>query len=102
MPNQSNSLPMISLFFLLSLSFTFLAFVWFAIINEMKTKKYLPKKLNYILSKLRRKGNKVESCINLNDCIEYNISVLNKIAFVFISVLMTFSYLFIWICIASL
>ena len=58
MPIQSNGLLLISLFFLFSLSYihTFIAFVWFSIVNEMKARKYLPQILNVYISKLRRKN----------------------------------------------
>jgi hypothetical protein len=58
MPIQSNGLLLISLFFLFSLSYihTFIAFVWFSIVNEMKTRKYLPQILNVYMSKLKRKN----------------------------------------------
>jgi hypothetical protein len=101
MPIQSNGLPLISLFFLFSLSYTFISFVWFALVNEMKTRKYLPKIFNIYMSKLKR-TNKIETNSNNSDNLtEFNINILNKIAFSLITIAMTFSYLAIWISISS-
>jgi hypothetical protein len=101
MPIQSNGLPLISLFFLFSLSYTFIAFVWFSIVNEMKTRKYLPQILNVYMSKLRKK-NKIETNSNNSDNLtELNISILNKIAFSLVTFAMSISYLAIWVSISS-
>ena len=100
MPIQSNGLPLISMFFVFSLSYTFVAFAWFTLVNYLKTRKYLPKRLNHYMSKLR-KSNKIESFNSLNDnTTEFNICILNKIAFWLITVAMTCSYLYIWVSIS--
>ena len=41
-PVQSSYLPLINLFFMLNLLFTFVSFAWFVASDQFRTKKYLP------------------------------------------------------------
>ena len=78
-PVQSEYFPLISLYFFLSLLYTFVSFVWFVVANALRTKNYLPKFLNRLLSLTRFKLGK-----NEEDIVERKIQVLNFSAFTFI------------------
>ena len=45
MPVESNFVPMVTLYFILSISYTFLSFIWFIIANEFITKNNMPNSL---------------------------------------------------------
>jgi hypothetical protein len=61
-PVQSSHLPLINLFFMLNLLFTFVSFAWFVASDQFRTKKYLPSILLKIMDncykKKLTKGNK--------------------------------------------
>ena len=46
MPTQSQYLPMVTLFYMLGISYTLLALTWFILVNEWQTKSSMPKWLN--------------------------------------------------------
>lgn len=48
-PSQSDVLPLINVYFHLCMLFSLSAMIWFSIINKLKEKKYLPKKLQYLI-----------------------------------------------------
>ena len=54
MPVESNFVPMVTLYFILGISYTFLSFIWFIIANEFITKSYLPKFLISVASVVKR------------------------------------------------
>ena len=53
MPVESNFVPMVTLYFILGISYTFLSFIWFIIANEFLTKNYLPRYLVLVASVIK-------------------------------------------------
>lgn len=103
-PVQSDYLPLITLYFFLSLIYTFISFLWFAIVSFLKDRKYLPSWLNLLLNSIKNKINafRSESREQKNDaCFDKNISILNLIFFTLMLTVMTVSYLIIWIIIST-
>ena len=74
-PVQSNYVPMISVYFLLSILYTFISFAWFVIADKLKTKK-----------------------INST---EINITFWNRIVFLIIFNFMLISFLVVWLIISN-
>ena len=100
-PIQSEYFPLISLYFFLSLFFTFTSFLWFATVSILREKKYLPL---WLIKLSRRKKIIDEICKNSEHdkllYIEKEISILNSIFFVFIFISMLVSYITIWVLIS--
>ena len=100
-PIQSEYLPLISLYFLFNLTYTFISFFWFSVaevlrrtgFNEGKnTQLFCKLKKLKILIKIHPKGE------NLNDETFYiNIETLNKVIFGIMVLTMSITYLAIWI-----
>ena len=71
-PVQSSYLPLINLFFMLNLLFTFVSFAWFVASDQFRTKKYLPSILLKIMDncykiKLNKGGKQVNVTKNVYD-----------------------------------
>ena len=110
-PVQSSYLPLISLFFLMNLLFTFISFVWFVFAEQFRTKNYLPsffinvsdfysKIKRQFSNKINRKQPKIETTIdvpNKSDDIFNKLKNMNEFACGFMVVLMLASYLSIWL-----
>ena len=94
-PIQSAYLPLISLYFFLSLLYSMVSFMWFIAFEMIKSKKYQLKFLKRV--RLFSKNNKVHNESN-NDQqeLEKNFSLLNKIAFTLIFLIMSISFICIW------
>ena len=54
MPIESNFVPMVTLYFILGISYTFMSFVWFIMANEFIVKSYLPQALLSFASVIKR------------------------------------------------
>ena len=54
MPTQSQYLPMVTLYFLLGISYTFIAYIWFIIANEFQTKSNTPQFLMRFAAHVKR------------------------------------------------
>jgi hypothetical protein len=68
-PVQSSYLPLINLFFMLNLLFTFVSFAWFVASDQFRTKKYLPSILLKIMDICsRKKLNKQDNAPKNSDC----------------------------------
>ena len=114
-PIQSEYLPLITLYFLLSLLYAFLSYAWFVYLEDVKSKKnssqILIKSLLWIKHKIIGKLNKVkpkndpkqalESVENLKIEIEQAIVALNYVAFFIMLLTMFVSFLSIWLIISS-
>ena len=108
-PIQSEYLPLITLYFVLSLLFTFISFAWFVYLEYLKSQKYLPAfTINFFLSlkrkiqfinKIKDKQNKTKST-GKNE-IEETLAVLNNLVFFIIFIVMFSSFLSIWLIISS-
>ncbi len=71
-PVQSSYLPLINLFFMLNLLFTFVSFAWFVASDQFRTKKYLPSILLKIMDiffrkKLTKRNKQVNVTKNLDN-----------------------------------
>ena len=55
MPTQSQYLPMVNLYFMLGITYTFLAYIWFILCNDFQSKNYLPKFLEIVATKFVKK-----------------------------------------------
>jgi hypothetical protein len=109
-PIQSEYLPLISLFFFLSLLFTFISFNWFVIVNSFRTNNSIPfvlkifsKNIESIYTRVLSKINRVSPACqseSSNDEIENLIKILNYFTFTLMFLLMFISYLVIWLTIA--
>ncbi len=97
-PLESRFMSLISLYFFLSMLYTFLAFIWFIMAEYLKTRKFFP---IFVLKALGK--NKIESTDSSNSNIEDNIRVIqmfnNAVLFLLFFV-MLLSYLIIW-CLIS-
>ena len=70
-PVQSSYLPLINLFFMLNLLFTFVSFAWFVASDQFRTKKYLPSILLKIMDIFfRRKLNKRNKQVNVTKTVD--------------------------------
>ena len=108
-PIQSEYLPLITLYFVLSLFYTFISFAWFVYLEYLKSQKYLPAfTINFFLSlkrkiqfinKIKDKQNKTKST-GKNE-IEETLAVLNNLVFFIIFIVMFSSFLSIWLIISS-
>ena len=107
-PVQSDYMPLISVFFFLSILFTFISFVWFVIAEKLRTKKF---KLNFLKDlKKKLKINKAAVATYSNTQpeteaekekeVQASVSLVNKLAFSLIFLFMLVSYAYIW-CIIS-
>ncbi len=97
-PLESRFMSLISLYFFLSMLYTFLAFIWFIMAEYLKTRKFFP---IFVLKALGK--NKIENTDSSNSNIEDNIRVIqmfnNAVLFLLFFV-MLLSYLIIW-CLIS-
>ena len=114
-PIQSEYLPLITLYFLLSLLYAFISYAWFVYFDDVKSKKnssqVLVKLLLWIKLKTTGKLIKVkpkndpqqtlESEEKLKSEIEQAIVILNHIAFMIMFLAMFVSILSIWLIISS-
>ena len=115
-PIQSEYLPLITLYFLLSLLYAFISVAWFVYLEDVKSKKnssqILIKLLLWIKHKIIGKLNKVKpknnpqltlerEAENLKNEIEHAILALNYIAFMTMLLAMLGSFLCIWLLISS-
>ena len=114
-PIQSEYLPLITLYFLLSLLYAFISYAWFVYFDDVKSKKnssqVLVKLLLWIKLKTTGKLIKVkpkndpqqtlESEEKLKSEIEQAIVDLNHIAFMIMFLAMFVSFLCIWLIISS-
>ena len=114
-PIQSEYLPLITLYFLLSLLYAFISFAWFVYLEDVKSKKnssqVLVKLLLWIKLKTTGKLIKVkpkndpqqtlESEEKIKSEIEQTIVDLNHIAFMILFLAMFVSFLSIWLIISS-
>jgi hypothetical protein len=72
-PVQSSYLPLISLFFMLNILFTFVSFAWFVAYNRFKSEKYLPLFLIKIIDIIFKKNpHKMNEQVALNQVNENN------------------------------
>jgi hypothetical protein len=53
---QSKYLPMVTLYYMLGISYTFMAYIWFILANEFSTKEYLPKYLEIFAVKFIKRA----------------------------------------------
>ena len=118
-PVQSDYLPLISLFFILSLFYTFISLYWFVLANYLRTKNKIPSFLESLAKFLillniafkYRSKNKIKSIKNEEETttksedkskyIDDLISKINIFAFSILFISMFSSYLAIWIIIAN-
>lgn len=116
-PVQSDYLPLISLFFFLSILYTFISFIWFVIAENLKIKKYMPVFIQIIANQIQilnkrsrtapvAKNETNEAAANVeipkNDVqLDLIISYLNFFAWLIMLLLMFISYATIWIIISS-
>ena len=115
-PIQSEYLPLITLYFLLSLLYAFISFAWFVYLEDVKSKKnsskILIKLLLWIKNKIIGKLNKVKSKNNSQQTLEMEadklkneikqaIVALNYISFMIMLLAMFVSFLSIWFIISS-
>ena len=90
-PLESRFLSLISVYFFLSMLYTFIAFVWFILVEYFRARKYLPNCIlkatgSYLLVFKKMKKNKIESEVASDSAstnIEDNIRVLNTSMFFF-------------------
>ena len=104
LPVQSDYLPLISLYFFLSITFTFISFNWFVFINNIRTETRLPKFFTNIIKIWQKKISKrIENETNLNQKEDFEtfVSKLNTCAFYIVSTSMFISFLTIWLVIAN-
>ena len=115
-PIQSEYLPLITLYFLLSLLYAFISYAWFVYFDDVKSKKnssqVLIKLLLWIKNKIIGKLNKVKSKNNSQQTLEMEadklkneikqaIVALNYISFMIMLLAMFVSFLSIWFIISS-
>jgi len=113
-PVQSSYLPLISLFFMMNLLFIFIAFGWFCLTDQFRTRKYAPmfiSKFSNIYSKktkneqIKKKqqinykaADEIEELCkktevqNTENNVNSQITTLNFIAFIFMLLFITISY----------
>lgn len=103
MPAQSRYLPYISIYFILSLFFSFISFMWFILCDKFKISKSLPNIIIKIIRFLKHSlNNKVKSNSKTNQQngeINYEdyISTLNRFVFLVILISSFVPYLTLWI-----
>ena len=76
MPVESNFVPMVTLYFILGISYTFLSLIWFIIANDFITKNYLPKyltKFALIIKRVLYRKISPEPDENANDLVEVKV-----------------------------
>ena len=102
MPIKSDHLPLITYYFFLSLLYSFISFVWFFVIDRLKSKKSLPASLVKFIMMVKRRNNMVQSISN-NETYVFDecISFLNEIAFTLMFLIMSISFIAIWTIITS-
>jgi hypothetical protein len=103
-PVQSVYLPLISLFFFLSIFYTFLSFIWFIAAEQLKTRKYAPKFIQNLASKIKNRNLVTffkESKDDKQVEIETTINYLNNFACFIMVMIMFTSYLTIWLIISA-
>ena len=108
-PIQSEYLPLISLYFVFGILYTFISFNWFIVANVYRTGNYLPKYLKifakiikYFHEKMtKKKANQIE--LTQENKVETDglINLLNYFAFSCLFLAMFVSYLTIWIKIST-
>lgn len=101
-PIQSSYLPLISVFFILNLLFIFVAFGWFCVLNQFRTKRYLPKFLSWILGIFSKKTKAKIDGVQVqddnakgkkeNEIFEMKTARLNSIAFIIMLSFISLSY----------
>jgi hypothetical protein len=99
MPIQSDHLPLITYYFFLSLLYSLISFVWFFVVDRLKSVKHVPSfilKLNALLEKTKKVQTNNETD-KLNECISF----LNEIAFTLMFSIMSISFIVIWTIISS-
>lgn len=79
-PVQSDSIPLINIYFTLCISFSLTSMIWFSILNNIRERKKISKKLiNFILNYIC-----LLMCNNLDDDLEdYYLGLIGKIQFSF-------------------
>ncbi len=108
LPIMSDYMPLIGLYFLLSMLYTFLSLIWFAACNSLRTSSSLPKfvkRLGLIIKRVKQSVLMVfriridMSMYQISKEKENNdlISILNNIAFIFMFITMFVTYLTIWL-----
>lgn len=106
-PVQSRVLPLISLFFILSLFYSFVSFSWFTLAEYLREKKFKIKNTKIIASLLFIQADAFseQSSQELKDQLKnehkMNVTLLNKVAFSFMLTVMLTSYMAIWIIISN-
>ena len=105
-PIQSDYLPLVSVYFFLSILFTFLSLVWFVTAEFLKNKKFNSKFLIKMTSrfnisnrvlKLKKTQTNTENSTEISNHLEIDVSLVNKLAFSLMSFSMFVSYLTIWL-----
>jgi hypothetical protein len=98
MPIQSDHLPLITYYFFLSLLYSLISFGWFFLMERFKTKRHLPAFLVKSINWLKIRKNKDQSMAQINEANKFDecISILNEIAFTFMFLTMSVSFIFIW------
>ena len=117
LPTQSDFVPTIAIYFLISIIFTLLAMIWFFFCNQMTTKKYVPELFISIIQfikkfsiNFKKKQNKSrievlpkQKDVEVNEDsdaeVEKNINTLNHLVVILFSILYFFSILATWISI---
>jgi len=120
-PIQSSYLPLISLFFIMNIVFSFVAFGWFVLVHNFRTKNYMPlfilktfkrfKNLEqFLFNKSKKNKSQPKNSAKTEEIEEFcdkkeiksfesdlqsEISSLNFIAFILIFLVMLFSYVYI-------
>ena len=97
MPVQSSYLPLISLYFFLSLFYSMIALTWFVIMDRFQQKKDLPNFLKKLALNLKHKFRQVHvesnlKKIEINECI----LIMNEIGFMAMFLIMSISFAIIW------
>jgi hypothetical protein len=112
LPIISDYMPLIGLYFLLSMLYTFLSLIWFAACNSLRTNSSLPIFVNRLALKIKRVKQSVLMVFRMKvDMSMYQISkekenndlisILNNIAFFFMFMAMFVTYLTIWLKISN-
>ncbi len=100
-PTQSRVLPLISLYFMMSLFYTSISFIWFVVYEQLfTTRKHCCKfirELNVFIYRETKKQQDEENNNNHTD----DLKLINLFAFILMFLLMFSSYTIIWTIIAS-
>ena len=112
LPIISDYMPLIGLYFLLSMFYTFLSLIWFAACNSLRTSSSLPKFVKRLALLIKRVKQSILMAFRIRvDMSMYQmtkekenndlITILNNIAFIFMFITMFVTYLTIWFIISN-